>query len=356
MNELLLRTRAVKRLLLFASVLAAVVISCGSSSAATPSGTITVVDMAGRTVNVPTDITRLAAIGTTPVLNSMIFLFGKEQALVNGTATSLASLSAFPEQFDPSFANLPVVQASPSTVNPESVLALNPQLVLTNNLGLIEPLQSAGLTVVYVSWQNPNTLANALTVLAKVFDDPAKAAAYTAYLNKTEALVKADLKGVTPASEPTLLSGDPSPLTEPAGSQAHWWASVVGAQNVAEGVDAGKTTNFASEQILAWNPDYIFTQSPAEVTGFVTNPIYADTTAIVKHHVFATPGGFLSWGNSTPEDPLLLLWLARRLHPDQTKNINVEASIVSFYKTFYGFDMTHAEVVGVLTDNINRGS
>lgn len=340
-----------------ASTASAGATSAGAPGTASSTGAATTVtDSLGRTVKVPADLTRIAVVGTTPVINSMIFLFGEEKYLLNGNAKALSSLSSFDEIFDPGFAKLPTIQDSPSSVDTESVVALNPQLVVTNSKPLVAPLTAAGLTVVDVSWNNPATLTKAVTLMGQVFNQPAKASSYISYLNSTEATVESDLKGVSPSSYPKVLSGDNAPLSEPAGSQIHWWASVVGADNVAQSVDAGATTDFTSEQVLAWNPQYIFTQSPSEATGFLTNSIYANVSAVRDKQVTATPGGFLSWGNSTPEDPLLLLWLAKKLHPAQTQSIDMDSAVKSFYQEFYGATLTDTEVANILADTTNRGS
>jgi iron complex transport system substrate-binding protein len=328
-----------------------------AGSTAAPAGkAITVTDTAGRTVSVPANLTRIAEVGTTPVLDSMIFLFNEEKHLVNGNAKALSSLSPFDDLVDPGYAKLPVIQASPSSVNAESVVALNPQLVVTNEEALVAPLTAAGLTVVDVSWENPTQLSKAVTLMGKVFNDSAKASSYISYLNSTEATVRSDLKGIAPSSDPRVLSGDPAPLGEPAGSQIHWWAPVVGADNVAEASDGGATTTFSNEQILQWNPQFIFTQTPSDVAGFTKNSIYANVAAVKANQVTATPGGFLSWGNSTPEDPLLLLWLAKQLHPAQTTGIDINADVKSFYQEFYGKELTSAQVADVLADKSVAGS
>jgi len=70
--------------------------------------------MAGRTVVVPTTITRVATIGATPVLNGMLFLFHAQDTLVNANAKALTSFSQpFQEIFDPGISQLPTIETSP---------------------------------------------------------------------------------------------------------------------------------------------------------------------------------------------------------------------------------------------------
>jgi iron complex transport system substrate-binding protein len=330
--------------------------AAGSSATPSSGASHTVVDSAGRTVVIPAHLSRIADIGATPVLSSMIFLFHAENMLVNANAQALSSLQPFQAIFDPGINQLPTIQDGPSQVNAEQVAALNPQLVITDEEPLIPTLTQAGLTVLYVTWREPASLEKAVTMMGQVFGEPTQATRYNAFLTSTIAGIKSDLKGVSSSSYPRVLSGDPSPLGEPSGSQIHWWGSLVGLDNVDQAGDSGASTSFSIEQVLAWNPQWIFTQTPSDVPGFENDSRYANVTAVENRQVEALPGGFLSWGNTTTESPLLLLWLAKKLHPAQTASINIDSAITSFYQTFYGKTLTAAQVQSVLTDGTNRGS
>jgi ABC-type Fe3+-hydroxamate transport system substrate-binding protein len=53
------------------------------------SATQTIRDAAGRTVTLPMHITRIADIGATPVVNSLLFLFGARHKIVNNLPAAL---------------------------------------------------------------------------------------------------------------------------------------------------------------------------------------------------------------------------------------------------------------------------
>jgi len=103
-------------------------------------------------VEVPADVRRVITVGSVPVLNSFPFAVGMGDRIVNGMPPNNVDGYQSYKTLAPQLLTNPVVQtAIGNDVNPEKVLELRPDVVLTSNKDVAEELQSLGVPSVVLS-------------------------------------------------------------------------------------------------------------------------------------------------------------------------------------------------------------
>lgn len=126
---------------------------------------------------------------------------------------------------------------------------------------------------------------------------------------------------------------------------------VAGGINVASEIN-GSTINVALEQIIAWNPDYIFVSNSdaGNNTGlnFIKNsPELSTINAIKNGNVYNC---FYPHCRGTPPDRNLLnmMYMAKLLHPDEFKDLDLEKEGNEIFKAFLGVDNVFTEYADYL--------
>ncbi len=127
--------------------------------------------------------------------------------------------------------------------------------------------------------------------------------------------------------------------------------TIAGGINVASEIP-GSTINVGLEQIIAWNPDYIFIASsdPGNYTAleFIKNsPELQSINAIKNNHVYYC---FYPHCRGTPPDRNLLnmMYMAKILHPAEFENLDLEKEGNEIFKAFLGVDNVFTEYADYL--------
>ncbi len=145
-------------------------------------GPLTIVDSAGRTVQIPEHIDRVVVVN--PPAAEILAILGVSDCVVGviGSTTSKPELSVY--------AGLPLVSMSPfSPPDPEVVLELEPQLMITygthpfaNLEQLADSLEPAGVVVVGLDVYKLDTLFDDIEKLGLIFDRVEKAQELSTFL------------------------------------------------------------------------------------------------------------------------------------------------------------------------------
>ncbi len=127
--------------------------------------------------------------------------------------------------------------------------------------------------------------------------------------------------------------------------------TMAGGINIASEIN-GSTVNVALEQIIAWNPDYIFisNSNAGNNTGleFIKNsPDLASINAIKNGNVYNC---FYPHCRGTPPDRNLLnmMYMAKMLYPDDFKDLDLEKEGNEIFKAFLGVDGVFTEYADYL--------
>ena len=128
----------------------------------------------------------------------------------------------------------------------------------------------------------------------------------------------------------------------------HFIINLAGGRNVSAN-EKGEATpghgwlKISPEQLIKWNPDLIIVTQYA--SGITPEQILADErlrgiNAIKNKQVFWFPSKLNSWDNPTPQAVLGIKWLAKKIHPDKFRNIDIEKEANNFFTMFYGKTFT----------------
>lgn len=337
-------------------VLVLVLVGCGgqpSGGPPAPSGaTRTVVDMTGRSVELPAEVTRIAT--DFPALNATLLVVGAADRLVATSPgvgplydTLVPTYKAVPQPFDSSL----------TKVNEEALIAAKPQVVLISAGGkaMLPTFERLGIpAIVFASFQNPQQLKDGVKLVADVVGGaaPAKAKEFADYYDANIARVQAKTAGIAAAARPSAYYTAANPTqTEGQNSIVEAWMDESGAQNMAAANGVNTAPAFATvnlEDVLRWDPDVVICRdfpTRAEILG---DPRWQRVTAVRDQKVFVNPTGVYVWSVRSAESALQPLWAATTFHPELFADIDMAQEVKKFYSTFYSYDLSDEQVAAIL--------
>ena len=305
-----------------------------------------IVDMVGRNVSVPAHVQRVATLGAVPVINSFIFTLGEGQKIANGLPPSFARSGRYRLQsrFAPDLAQRPLIQSQGLAPDLESLMVVAPDVVLTMDPGVLPVLARCRIPVVCLAWRNAEDVPRLFRLLGELFQRSKEAEAYLNYFEEVQRKVGMRLQGV---AKPKVLFASINQL-----SQSHliadWWIQAAGGISVTANGRRTESMSFSIEQLLAWDPDVIIVSGRTDEAELRRNPKFSRLKAVLGNRIFVSPMGAHLWANRTSEQPLMVLWAARAIHPEIFRDLNLEQEVANFYTRFYRVTLSAEEVRSIL--------
>lgn len=326
----------------------------GSSQSGQQSGqaqTKEFTDSAGRTVEVPTNIDKIAPSGHTA--NQVLFTVAPEK--MAGLSQKLSDDQL--KYFDKSLADLPVFGAAfgaKGDMNKEAVAASGAQIVIDTGEykdGLKEDLDNLqdqlGIPVVFIETplDDWGSAYRKLGDLLGMQDRCETLAAYcdSAYKEVNDAVSKVPAdKRVRVA----YLLGDSGLNAIAKGSYQGTVIDLI-ADNVVEVEKAsgsGAGNEISLEQIGVWNPDLIVFGANSIYSTVGSDAAWSGISAIAHKNYYEVPSTPWTWLNNPPtvNQVLGMQWFARLCYPDQFSD-DLQNVVTDYYKTFYNYDLTQDE-------------
>lgn len=320
----------------------------------------TLTDQLGRQVTLPDHVTR-AVVLQHQTLNLLVQL--------NASDDVVGVLSSWKKQLGPEFARfMPGIEklATPgdlTQVNIESLLALHPQVVFIANYApadMIQQIENAGIPVIAVSLRddatgeknkmNPtmadeetaynNGLKQGIRLIGEVVDRKVQAEDLIKYTFDAREKSNAPVANIPADQRVRVYMANPDLNTYGSGKYTGLMMEHAGALNVAAASVKG-AKQVSLEQVLQWNPQVIFVQDryPEVVNAIQTDPNWQHIDAVKNHRVWLMPEYAKAWGYPMPEALAIgELWMAKKLYPEQYKNIDVDAQAQAYYQRFYRTD------------------
>lgn len=310
-------------------------------------------DMSGDPVVLPQRIERVVTLGATPVLNSLVFAVGSGDRIINGLPEfALQPRWNYQHQFAPQLTGRPSLANADRSANIEALLAASPDLILTMDRNTAQTLRRVGLPAFQLAWDKPEQVKSAITLLGNLLGRPALAQRYNTRFNALTSEVTRILQQTRP-SQPRVLYFNPRTLSRPH-PIADWWIHAAGGRSVTASMAGNGAFNL--ETLLAWDPDILIVSSQDEAGRVLSDPRFAPLKAVRTRRVLVTPCGAHIWGNRTAEQPLTVLWAAKKFHPQAFAEIDLIERTQSFYRDLFGTSLTRAQIAEILAGGPSRSA
>jgi iron complex transport system substrate-binding protein len=302
-----------------------------------------VVDMLGRHVLIPHDVSRV--VGTGGAVDEWILLLGHPEKLV---ATSVAfQKNPWVRKVYPAIAKLPT-PFSNSDANMEALLASRPQLaILLSGMTAQERMEKAGIPAVVLERRDFKELKEGILLAGSVLGAEENLAAMRlcAYFDSNLAYARSRTGNLPDSNRPRVLYvGGTGLSTEGKGTLVQSWIEIAGGSNVAaDSGYAGMGKTIPMEQILRWNPQILICMSGKTRDQILANPQWARIEAVARGKVFVNPKGVYSWGVRSAEEALQVLWAAKIIHPELFAELDMVDRIRDFHRRFYKCEISQTE-------------
>ena len=355
---------------LFAFLLAVIVLT-GCSALPVGSSTaqsLEITDTSGHSVTLDKVPERIAIAGkATFMVQDAIYLFDGAVDKVIALENRNQSVFSFLPVIDPGISEKTLFEIN---VGPEQIAAVKPDIVLLKNSmaeSLGEPLNQVSLPVVYLDLETPEVFYKDIMVLGQVFGEPDRANEIIKFYQDRVSLVEDLVSGVGGDQKPRVLVLE---YSEKGGEVAFKVPPVSWLQTriveIAGGDPVWKDLEFSGgwavvnlEQIAAWDPDQIFIidysgKASEIIADLVENPIWSNFKAVENDQIYAFGYDFYSWDQPDTRWILGLEWLATKIHPELTAEIDILEEVNQFYSVLYGMSLEtiSTQVLPIITGDV----
>lgn len=314
--------------------------------------TRTITDMVGRTVEIPAAAEKIVPLGNTPRMITYLGLAGKAVGIGGMAADKISPVTAYAYANKDLWANLPVVgtdAAGATDYYPEQIIAVAPDVILCSYTAeLADEIQTkTGIPTVAVAMGTlfGEDYEQALRLLADVCGVQDRAEEVITYIDDCLKDLADRTADVPDTDKPTVL-GAAATFKGAHGIEGVYSKyavfNAIAANDVTTGIfDAAGGVLIDKEQVLGWDPQYIFLDSGG--VGLVKQDytaapdFYKQLQAVNNGNVYQYPSSTSYYSNV--EIPLVnSYYVASLIYPEQFKDINFEEKANEIFKFFIGAD------------------
>jgi iron complex transport system substrate-binding protein len=319
----------------------------------------TIIDCAGRRVEIPGKIERIAC----------LYAFSGHAVTMLGRGDDIIAVSnglkrdSLLHRICPSILNAFVPKAQGS-INIEELLRARPDILflpadVNQNKAETDKLEKFKIPYLVVDYKNIKEQQRAVTMIGEVLNENERAASYNRYYNESMKKVRAVTSMIPDDKKLRLFhSVNEANRTNINTNLSTDWLDVMGVINVSYSKEANTTggRNFVSlEQIHIWNPDVILVNEPKVKIHMLSERQWATLKAIKEKKVVLMPIGISRWGHpGSIETPLAILWTAKTLYPDRFNEMDMTGETKAFYMDFFNHALPDQLVNQVLSGKLVR--
>ena len=332
----------------------------GQSDQGPESETKTIMDMAGREVEISTNIEKVYS---TSAIGSVLLYTLAPEKLAGWTSELRDSEKII---IAPEYHDLPSLgrwKGSTPTGSIEELLKAGPDIIISvgdvspEYAGDADEIQNlTGIPVVMVDGSLQKT-AEAYRFLGDLIGESERAEELAAYSDKTLEEISTNLKSIGEEQKVKVYyaEGMEGLETEVSGTVNSEAFDLAGAKNVAvPDTPDIRRMQVSIEQILVWDPEVIIISTDGDTTHSVYNKIksdktWANITAVKNNEVYEIPNYPYDWINRPPSVMRLLgvKWLSALLYPEVIKT-DMRADISEFYSLFFNYEISEKEIEDIL--------
>lgn len=344
--------------LVLITVLVAFAAGCNPMAQVEPSPlpigpTVTVTDSAGRTVQVPERVERIAC----------LYAFSGHAVAMLGRGDSIVAVvqglkrDILLNEIVPAIENALVPYAA-DKVNIEELVKSEPDLIFVQMATYQdererEKIDKLGVPYFIVDFNSIESQIDTIENMGKAIGRPEAATRYVTYYRDSLARVARVVEAIPREQRVRIFhSINEATRTDAPGTLPADWTEVAGTVNVSVGEELRFADNkhYASlEQIYVWDPDAILVNEDAAYEYITTDARWAALRAVKSQKVYKLPNGISRWGHQgSLETPLAVLWTARSIYPDLFQDLDMRGETRGFYQTFFNYTLDDEAVARVL--------
>ena len=312
-----------------------------------------ITDAAGRKVKIPDNVSRLVTTFK-PATLMVLCLKGADAfvGLDNSSRHDPLVLAVAPE-----LADLPGVGSKSSGINLETVLSLNPDLVILSyqktGVQMADRLQNSGCPAVVIAPETFASIKQTLIMVASAIGKPRRADAVIQAMERVLARVGKRVQNLDPGERKTVYYAGPSGFlsTSPSGMLQDRMIHLAGGINAAHGLH-GHFKQISPEQLMTWAPESIVISpmSRFQAKTFINRRQFSLLPAVRENEIHVFPSSLSPWDFPSPLSVMGVLWLGNRLYPEQFEDICLLHEINDFHEIL--FDQSFTKMGGHLNDKI----
>jgi iron complex transport system substrate-binding protein len=314
--------------------------------------------MAGRTVSVPSNPSRIAPL-VGPGYEKVILLGAVDKVAITGNRSATSSWATV---VAPNYRNKPVSENA-TDPNIEELISLGVDVVFYWDTypKVTERLEEAGIPVVVTQLGsgNPKSIdefiqfqKDEVMLFGKVLggEHLKKAEEWCEFFEEKVNFIRGRTATLSPSQRPSVYYvRGPDPLTiHGRNSYTMWLVEIAGGNLVSRDSKIELLYNTTMEDAVKWDPEYIFMGRVNNTDIIVNDPAWSSVRAVKEGKVIVNPKGVFVWDYSS-EGFLLMEFIAKTIHPELFADLDVKQEIKDYYRRFYGYTLTDDE-----TDRIYR--
>ena len=328
--------------------------STGSFAAA--GDTHTVIDMAGRSVQVKNDVKTIGTLGSVPMLNTFVEALGVGNKICNHPSAfhNIYNRWRMHLKFAPQMQKGLFFETAGHEMIPENILKANPDLCVTNSKARLEMLERLGVPVIYVDLSSVQNILKSVRVLGEAISDKEHAERYIEYFNKSFDELRKISSKIPEKERLTVMYSNPQSFRTP-GQAAEMIMAAAGAKSVTAATVKKGIRSFDTEDLIAWDPDVLFVSNSRIPKELKEHPFLKDLKAVRNNKIIITPTVGHGYGSPHVEMPIAGFWMLHKLYPSVFSEGQLREKMKEFYKEFFHYDMTEEDLNRILADDPYAG-
>ena len=330
--------------------------SAAGDKAAQAEGTRIITDSAGRKVEIPSEITKIAPSG--PLAQIVLYTVSPDK--LAGLAADFSNEAK--QYIDEKYWGLPKFgqfYGKNASLNMEALIAEAPDVIIdigeakkTVKEDMDALQEQLNIPVIFVEATLP-TMADAYEMLGDITGEKEQAGKLADYCRAEIGKADQNAAAIADADRKSVYFGlgEDGLHTNAKGSIHADVIDRIGAVNAAdvEAVSSGGGSEVSFEQVLLWNPDLIIVDSQKLYDTLTADPMWQELDAVKNGKIFKIPTAPYSFMSSPPSVNRMIgiEWLGSLVYSEiYTSDIREE--VKNFYQLFYHIDVTDEKLEAIL--------
>lgn len=331
-------------------------VGCGQQTAA-PTQERVVTDTAGREVRLPGEVRSLSIVPI-PWASVVYAVDGSAERISGIHPSAKASYeTSMLKKLAPEMANASTdFVGQDFAIHMEELGKLNPSAIIVWNYqeDEIAQLEKLKVPTIALKYGTMEDLQNGIRVIGQVLGKEDRAASLIQSQQDMMAYFDGKKEALAGQARPKVLYLRDGDLKVAAGGTVNtMMIETAGGVNVAKDVQ-GQWTPVTMEQVAAWDPDVVILSNFAQIQPAdlyedrLAGQNWRNIKAVREGRVYKAPNGLYRWDAPCVETPLMIEWIAQKLHPEVFDHAHLVGDLREFYQKFFSYQLTDDDLRSIL--------